>query len=166
MTPETHKPQATEGKVEDARIILARWYGGNAIYVDTITFEDESHGTGQLLVTDDHCRGHFRDEIGIKIFPGHKMIEAAAQTLGLIALGNAGAGEKLPLFQGITGPIDFKKAVRPGEAIAIAGEITARGKWGFVGNARLKVGGREIATICGISAILVDRRLADRLLKT
>ncbi len=149
-----------------ARIVLSKWYGNDAIYVDTFKIEDENHGTGHLIINTRHCEGHFADPVGMKVFPGHKMIEAAAQTLGLIALGNAGVGEKIPLFQGITGPIVFKRAVRPGEAITVSGEITGRGKWSFVGNARLKVGEREVAEIRGISAILIDRKLADRLLRS
>ena len=73
------------GNVLDARSILSKWYGDNAIFIDKLEINGDS-GVGRLIVAKDYARGHFNERVGLSILPGHIIIEAAAQALGLIAL--------------------------------------------------------------------------------
>lgn len=152
------------GNVLDARSILSQWYGDNAIFVDTLEIVDERHGVGRLIVAKEYTKGHFKEKVGISVLPGHIMIEAAAQTLGLTALNGKIGDNSMPLFQGMGSVIFFKTAV-PGEGLKINGEVTEPIKRGFVGNVNItNMKDERVAEITGLEAIVVSKGLARRLL--
>lgn len=149
----------------DARDILSAWYGDKAIYVDTLEMADEKSGIGRLIVTKEQTEGHFNDSIGISVLPGHEMIEASAQTLGLIALRGKITNNTMPLFQGINGPVKFLKTVFPGDILQIQAAITETTKRGFSGNVKiLNQKGEAIAEINGLEAIITRKEVAKKLM--
>lgn len=153
------------GNTIDARNILSAWYGDKAIYVDTLEIINEKSGIGRLIVTKEHTEGHFNEDVGISVFPGHKMIEASAQVLGLIALGGKITNDTMPLFQGIKGPIKFLKTVFPGDILRIQATITEATKRGFIGNVRILNQKEEaVVEINGLEAIIVKKEIAKRLM--
>lgn len=148
----------------DARNILSNWYGDEATFVDTLEMLNEKSGIGRLIVTKEHTRGHFNDQVGISVLPGHKMIEASAQTLGLIALGGKISDDSMPLFQGI-GSVKFLKTVFPRDILQIQASITETTKRGFIGNVNILNQKEEIvAEINGLEAIIVKKEIAKRLM--
>lgn len=152
------------GNVLDARSILSQWYGNNAIFVDTLEIVNERHGVGRLIVAKEYTKGHFKEKVGISVLPGHIMIEAAAQTLGLIALNGKIGDNSMPLFQGM-GSVSFFKPAVPGEGLKINGEVTEPTKRGFVGNVNItNMKDERVAEITGLEAIVVSKGLARRLL--
>lgn len=149
----------------DARGILSAWYGDEATFVDTLEKIDGNSGIGKLIVTKEHAKGHFNDQVGISVLPGHKMIEAAAQTLGLIALDGKISDDIMPLFQGITGPIKFLKTAVPGDVLQIQAVITEKSKRGFTGDVRIvNQESVPVAEICGLEAIVTKKDTAKRLM--
>jgi NAD(P)-dependent dehydrogenase (short-subunit alcohol dehydrogenase family)/3-hydroxymyristoyl/3-hydroxydecanoyl-(acyl carrier protein) dehydratase len=149
----------------DARNILSAWYGQEAIYVDTLQRNDEKSGIGRLVITKRHTEGHFNDDLGISVLPGHKMIEASAQVLGLIALKGKISDDSMPLFQGINGPVKFLRTVFPKDVLQIQATITDAAKRGFTGNAKIFNQNQEIvAEINGLEAIVTKKEVAKRLM--
>jgi len=65
-------------------------------------------------------QGHFPGE---PIMPGVLMVEALAQTTGVLALLGEGAGDKLAFFMTINN-VKFRKPVVPGDQIILNVEIT------------------------------------------
>jgi 3-hydroxymyristoyl/3-hydroxydecanoyl-(acyl carrier protein) dehydratase len=158
------------GNTVDARSILSAWYGQNAIYVDTFEKIDNATGIGRLIVTKEYAEGHLIiQDNEIPIFPGHKMIEAAAQTLGLVALGGKITNDTMPLFQGINGPIKFLKSVSPREIlqIQVTLESTAREmlRNRYKGNARILNQKQElVAEINGLEAVVMRLEVAKKIM--
>lgn len=149
----------------DARGILSAWYSDKATFVDTLEKIDGNSGIGKLIVTKEHAEGHFNESVGISVLPGHKMIEAAAQTLGLVALGGKITDEMMPLFQGISGPVKFLKTAFPGDVLQIQAVITDRTKRGFTGDVRIVNQNLEpISEINGLEAIITKKEIAKRLM--
>lgn len=152
------------GNTIDARSILSLWYGYDAIFVDTLEQIDETKGIGRLIISMSHTLGHFKKDVGIYLFPGHLMIEACAQTLGLIALRGKIAQESMPIFHGVE-RIKFLKTAKPGDVLQIHGEISESSKRGFSGNAKiLNQRNLEIAVINGIRASILKFEVAKRIL--
>lgn len=153
------------GDVLDARSVLSEWYGDNAIFVDTLEASGENKGIGRLIVANAYTQGHFNEGIGMRVLPGHITIEAAAQVLGLIALNGKIDKNSMPLFQAIN-RVKFAKAAIPGEGLRINAEITDISKRGFRGSAIItNMEGQKVAEIEGLSAIVVSKDLARRLLR-
>jgi len=153
------------GNVLDARSILSEWYGDNAIFVDTLEISDESRGVGRTIIANQYTQGHFNEKVGMKVIPGHIMIEAGVQTLGLIALNGKVADESMPLFQGIDKTAFFKTA-KPGEGLKIHGVVTELTKRGFVGNVNItNIKDQKIAEITGIKATVLPKAVAMRLME-
>lgn len=153
------------GEAQDTRSVLSEWYGNEAIFVDTLKIENnEQSGTGRLIVTKEHTKGHFNKGIDFSVFPGHLMIEAAAQTLGLIAMGNRIPSDVMPLFQGIE-TVQFLKSATIGDALQIRASILETSKRGFTGNAKIvNQNNQEIASINGIKFVILKTEAAKRLL--
>lgn len=149
----------------DARGILSAWYGDEATFVDTLEILDEKSGIGRLIITKEHTRGHFNDQVGIFVLPGHKMIEASAQVLGILALGGKITNDTMPLFQEIKGPVKFLKTVFPSDILRIQATIVETTKRGFIGNVRILNQKEEAVTeINGLEAIIVRKEVAKRLM--
>lgn len=155
------------GETQDARSVLSVWYGDNAIFVDTLKIENNKQsGTGRLIVTKEHTKGHFNKNLGFSVFPGHLMIEAAAQTLGLIAMENRIPSDMIPLFQGIES-VKFLKSAIIGNVLQIRASLTEQAKRGFVGNAIVtNQDNQEIANINGVKFVIVSKAIAKRMLGT
>ena len=152
------------GNTIDARGILSAWYGDNATFVDTLEVIDKKSGIGRLIITKEHTEGHFNDQVGISVLPGHKMIEASAQVLGLIALGGKIASDTMPLFQKV-GSINFLKTVFPGDILQIQATIIETSRRGFVGNVNIFNRNQEaVAEIKGIEAVVMKLEVAKRLM--
>lgn len=153
------------GNVLDARSILSQWYGDNAIFVDTLEIIDENHGIGRMIVAKEYTRGHFNKKVGMSVFPGHIMTEAAAQTLGLIALNGKIDENSMPLFQGI-GEVKFSKTAGVGEGLKINAEVNERTRRGFVGDATItNIQDEKVAEVTGLKALVVNKDVARRLLR-
>ncbi|MEK7534414.1 MAG: SDR family NAD(P)-dependent oxidoreductase [Patescibacteria group bacterium] len=151
--------------VLDARSVLSEWYGDNAIFVDTLEIVDENRGIGRMIVAKEYTRGHFNDRVEMSLLPGHIMIEAAAQTLGLTALNGKIDGNSMPMFQGI-GNVQFLKTVRPGEGLKIHTELTEQSRREFVGNVYItNMQDEKVAEINGLEAMVINRDVARRLLR-
>jgi len=150
--------------VLDARSVLSEWYGDNAIFVDTLEMTSVDQGVGRMVVAKDYTKGHFNERVGQEILPGHVMIEAAAQTLGLIALRGKADNNTMPMFQEVSAK--FLKAARPGDGLRIYGEVTERTRRGFAGNVNIaNMRDEMVAEIMGIKALVVDKNIAMRLLR-
>ena len=135
------------------------------IFVDILKLEDQLRGAGRLIVTPEHTKGHFKPELGISLLPGSAMIEAAAQTLGLIALGGKLETDSMPLFQGISGPVEYKNTAKPGDILTINGQITEKSRRGFRGNvAIVNQDNKDVAFINGIEAGVLKLQVAKRLM--
>lgn len=155
------------GETQDARSVLSAWYGDNAIFVDTLKIEkDKQSGTGRLIVTKEHTRGHFNDNLGLSFSPGHLMIESAAQTLGLIAMENRIPDDVMPLFQGI-GSVQFLKSATIGDVLQVRASLTEQTKRGFVGNAIItNQDNEETANINDVIFVIVNKAIVKRMLGT
>lgn len=135
--------------VYDAKSILGQWYGDNAIFVDTV---DAENGIGRLIITPQHCKGHFKDEIGIRVFPGHILFEAAAQTLGIMAANNLLLPHGIiPILEHPGMPSRIEKALLPGDVITVYARITGVGNREFRGDAVIKKGRDEVITLYGVT---------------
>lgn len=152
------------GDAKDSRSILSQWYGDNAIFVDTLEMVDENHGIGRMIVTKEYTKGHFNENVGEDVLPGHLMAEAAAQTAGLVYLGGEIDVNSMPLLQGYT--IILTKVAKPGDGLKIYAEITERTKRGLVGNAIVaNMQDEQVAEVTGLKALVVNRDVAKRLLR-
>lgn len=153
------------GNTVDARNILSAWYGQEAIFVDTFEKKDDTTGIGRFIVTKEHTKGHFNSEVGVSVLPGHLLVEAAAQTLGLSALGDQVGKGFIPLFRSV-GSISFAKPSLPGDVLQIQAVTAETTKRGFVGNVKIVNQKQEIvAVINGLEAILLKPEVAKRLLE-
>ena len=93
------------------------------------------------------------------------MIEATAQTLGLIALGGKLETDSMPLFQEISGPIKYKNRTKPGDILIINGQITESSKRGFRGNVVIvNQDNKDVAVINGIAASVLKLQIAKRVM--
>ncbi len=138
------------------RSILSTWYGDEAILVDTFEKIDNNSGIGRLIVTKKHTKGHFNEVIGTSVFPGHKMIEASAQVLGLIAFGDKITKDNMPVSQGVDGLIEYLKPACSEDILQIRGRITGTTRNGFSGNAKVFNQKQEVvAEINGLEAVVM-----------
>lgn len=147
---------------QDARSLLWGVYGDTAVYVDTFERLDDTHAIGRLTVTNKDCEGHFRRELGIRVFPAHKMIEAAAQTLGL-TIGSMDKDE-VGLFQSL-GRASFTAPVFPGDELDIHAELTDHLLKQVMGNALLiNNRGKPVAEIQKITLRFLKKKVAQKML--
>lgn len=97
-----------------------------------------------------------------------RIIEAAAQTLGLSFMHQQEKAEAVPVFKAIEGPCEFLRNIQPGEVLEFQSFITINpvSGDGFKGNVMVRVGNEVVATIQGIDCgIIKDRELAKRLIQ-
>lgn len=135
--------------VVDARSVLSQWYGDNAIFVDTVDIES---GKGKLIVGPRHCEGHFNDEVGIQVFPGHVMVEAAAQTLGIAALARMQKQDGVvPVLEYTGTPSRIQRPLTPGDVMTIQTEITVISTKQVIGNALITNGDHNTLSLEGIT---------------
>ncbi len=119
----------------------------DALLVDeVIGFDPEAkQAIAQLRITEAHCRGHFGP--GQSVFPGHKWIEAIAQTGGLLAYllkGSEPLGERMAMLYEVE-HAKFHHAVEPnGKSIPVFITVTCTKlgelKLKFTGQVKLEDG--------------------------
>lgn len=122
--------------------------------------QNASLGIGGTEVTT--VRGlKFEDrEPGIKEGMGpDRLIEAAAQTLGLAYLHSRDIRDVLPLFRGVNGPVDFSRDVYPGEQLQMEAILAnAEDKKGFTGDVIIRADDEIVARVLGIDCRLFPAR--------
>jgi 3-hydroxyacyl-[acyl-carrier-protein] dehydratase len=95
------------------------------LFVDRITQLDATRveGCKNVTINEPFFVGHFPD---FPIMPGVLILEALAQTCGVMLLhNNPEKREKLPLFLGVD-RARFRKPVRPGDVLRLTGEIVGQ----------------------------------------
>lgn len=95
-----------------------------------------------------------------------RLIEAAAQTLGLAFLHGRDVREVLPLFGGVRGPVEYYKNVVPGqllemEAVLAEGEGTKQ----FSGDVTFRVDDEVVAKVSGIDCRLIPSTGLERVIR-
>lgn len=137
---------------------VLRMYGEDKIYVDNFLLsEDRERGIGTLYVTERHCAGHFG------ILPGHILEEAAAQTLGLMAMADKKENGFYPLLTKRSA--NFLNPVFAGDVVQMKATVEDQNKRGFRGRVSVKRQGENVAEIsvgCPIIPKDVFQKLIDR----
>jgi UDP-3-O-[3-hydroxymyristoyl] N-acetylglucosamine deacetylase/3-hydroxyacyl-[acyl-carrier-protein] dehydratase len=123
------------------------------LMVDKIIYIDESKVVGIKNVTNDEAffQGHFPDE---QVMPGVLLVEALAQTGGLLVLSTVEEPEKYSTYFLKIDKLKFKHKVVPGDTVILKMELTEPMRRGivtmfgqaFVGN-NLVVEGEMVAQI-------------------
>lgn len=87
------------------------------LFVDEIIEQTEDSITGvrQLTGQEEFFKGHFP---GNPIFPGVLMIEALAQTAGVLALQKTNLAGAITFFAGVDG-VRWKRPVKPGDKVIL-----------------------------------------------
>ena len=137
--------------VEEVRKRLPHRYP--FLMVDKIIYIDESKVVGIKNVTNDEAffQGHFPDE---QVMPGVLLVEALAQTGGLLVLSTVQEPEKYSTYFLKIDKVKFKHKVVPGDSVILKMELTEPMRRGivtmfgqaFVGN-NLVVEGEMVAQI-------------------
>jgi UDP-3-O-[3-hydroxymyristoyl] N-acetylglucosamine deacetylase/3-hydroxyacyl-[acyl-carrier-protein] dehydratase len=137
--------------VEEVRKRLPHRYP--FLMVDKIIYIDESKVVGIKNVTNDEAffQGHFPDE---QVMPGVLLVEALAQTGGLLVLSTVEEPEKYSTYFLKIDKLKFKHKVVPGDSVILKMELTEPMRRGivtmfgqaFVGN-NLVVEGEMVAQI-------------------
>lgn len=101
-----------------------------------------------LTVDDNDTAGHFTSDFGISVLPGHKVIRAAA------IVASANLAERIPYefnprFAGVSGPIEFKVPVQPGDRLLVEVE-SADGATEERTDVSVKIGQTEVASVAGL----------------
>lgn len=127
------------------------------LLVDQVTeIEGDQKAVGIKNVTGNEVffEGHFP---GSPIFPGVLLVEAMAQTAGVLVMHSRGeeANGRLVYFMAIDG-VKFRKPVRPGDVIRIHVEkIQERGRvWKYKGQARVD---DVVCAEAVVTAMIVDQ---------
>ena len=109
--------------IDEIRKLLPHRYP--FLFVDRITHLDEKRVEGIKNVTSNEpfFEGHFPE---YPIMPGVIVLEALAQTCGVMLMNNyPELRKRVPLFLGVD-DARFRRPVRPGDILRLTGEITAR----------------------------------------
>ena len=115
-------------------------------FVDELTaLEPGSSVSGRVTFPTGHRMfdGHLPDE---PLVPGVILIEAMAQLAGLALLPPDGAGGAVRGVLAEVGPIRFRRAVRPDEAVEMTAELAQRFGSAARFNVRCEVGGEPVAS--------------------
>lgn len=144
--------------VYDARSVLKQWYGDEAIFVDTYSPKE---GAARAIVTEDFCRGHFKD---LKVCPAHILAEAGTQAAGLIIVSQLDNPDIVPMTQKVTIDLEDGKPVKPGEAITFRLAESQRTRHGYNAITIIFRGDTYIGTVKS-DVILVRRSTAERILR-
>lgn len=118
--------------------------------IDAITYLDQDPAIARIALTVDYndTAGHFTSDFGVSVLPGHKMVRAAA----------IAASENLvesipyecnPRLAGISGPIEFKVPVQPGDRLIVEVESADKATEKTT-DVSVKVGQTEVASVAGL----------------
>lgn len=161
----------------DSLSMLATIYGECAVYLHTFNKsnggqgrvivnsalwkrEEEPSFAGEILgktdneiktslgVTDEHMRGHFRDDIA-HLFPGHKSIRTAGITLARFINGDSRFEEKDYVLRKYSS-VKFRSPVLPGQRLVSEVRLSEKSALGVVGDAKQKVNEKESMEIYGM----------------
>ena len=101
------------------------------LFVDKIIYLDENKVVGVKNVTNDEAffQGHFPGE---PIMPGVLLVEALAQTGGLLVLSNVDEPEKYSTYFAKIDKLKFKQKVVPGDTVILMLELTEPIRRGIV----------------------------------
>ena len=136
-------------------------FGSDQIFLDLFQLaEDGITGRGTLLVTHEHCAGHFKD--GPLLFPGHLMLEAAVQTayfLNVAFLPEDKRTGLAPLFAGVGG-MTLHLPVFPRDTIVF--EVTPSST--YIVDCCIFRGSDMVAQVMQIRGAVFPRRVVERLL--
>jgi len=142
---------------------VLRMYGEDGIYVDNFLLsEDRQSGIGTLTITPEHCRDHFED---YPVLPAKEVMEAAGQTLFLIAVADREDENLRPLFREIGYIPRFNDFILPGDKLSMEGVITKATKYVAWGNVLIKINGEERGEIKDIEVSLVSKRVFPTLVE-
>lgn len=95
-----------------------------------------------------------------------RLIEAAAQTLGLAFLHSRDIREVLPLFGGVRGSIEYHREVYPGQVLEMEALLDeGEGIKQFSGDVTIRVDDKVVASIRGIDCRLFPSRGLERVIR-
>lgn len=137
-------------------------YQPDSILVDELHYSpEEQTGYSRLTVTDQQCH-YLKPETGLAVLPPAQTIEAATQTLGLIAMAssNETRTELVIAYQGAE-HTDLEVMVKPQNILYIYADIEKESPLGngtiYEGDVTVTLGkqGMEVARILGLKIIIV-----------
>lgn len=135
-------------------------HSGRALMLDKVEIiEDKERPTarGYLLVTPEHCEGHFP---GNPIMRGVDRVEVAALTLCVLGMHNL-TEPALMLFLSY-GETTFSGLIRPGDTLVAEVTITEQNRRRMVGDAVLTVNDKVVCRVTRIEGGLVSPRAIQR----
>ncbi|MEM7499145.1 MAG: 3-hydroxyacyl-ACP dehydratase FabZ, partial [Pseudomonadota bacterium] len=121
--------------------------------VEAIEPHKRACGIKMISINEPHFQGHFPAE---PIMPGVLIVEAMAQTAGVLVVESLGKiDEDLLVYFMTLDKTRFRRKVVPGDKLELHVEILrGRGKiWKFTGEARV---GEEVAAEAEFSAMIID----------
>lgn len=143
---------------QDARSVLRQWYGEEAIFVDTVSPEQN---TAKTIITPDYCKGHFKARA---VCPAHVLAEAATQAAGLIAISQLDNSEVVPMTQSVAIDLKGGRPVTPNAVVTFSIEEQSKTRRGFNSVVRITSGDTHVARVtCEVN--LINKETAERLLK-
>lgn len=144
-----------------------RVYDDMSLYVDRMVFYDDKTAFGYLRSREEHVKGHFIPEVGISVFPGHKMVEIGAQAVGLHYLHNNPGSEFIPLLSKGSG--EWTSPVLLGDEMEIKTSLTDGSKREFSGEGVIRVIDEHAAKVSATCVLLRNQAIAkgyiDRIAK-
>ncbi|MEO0427332.1 MAG: 3-hydroxyacyl-ACP dehydratase FabZ [Pseudomonadota bacterium] len=127
--------------------------------VETIVPYKHACGIKMITINEPHFQGHFPSE---PIMPGVLIVEAMAQTAGVLVVESLGkVDEDLLVYFMTLDKTRFRRKVVPGDKLELHVEILrGRGKiWKFTGVAKV---GDEVAAEAEFSAMIIDENDSRR----
>lgn len=126
-----------------------------AVLIENIVYPNENQTDGNLEITTFHTDGHFTEEIGVSLFPGHLQVAAADRVL------KAAVEDKLPENKMARlrkiGQITFDQMVVPKDTLNIHTEITDLKDKSATGTAVMQVNGVRTSSVSDMIYEIVDR---------
>ena len=157
------------GRTEIAQMLPM--YGEDALYLDAFEYNRKAKGApargmATLRIAEERCEGHFRDPYG-KIFPAHKLMEAAAQGIGMLWLQtHIGTEEFVGMYKRL-GEASFEKPALPGDILRLEVKLMHECFSHFTGSCMVynNSSGELVASIERVQLAMVPRGIAERMLR-
>lgn len=183
-------PSSEPGASIDARKVLSRIYGPEAIYPDLVwsgdgrgmmtvgpelvgkgnellldSLEgDKFKAVGRIKIQDKHATGHFAPESGLPlVLSGHKHIDLATEATGLLLTQRYGQDFAHPRIYGFE-RTDFSGAIKPGDEVEVVSSLTSYEEGPLTAVVNLYVDGQVKSTVTGLMVVRGDT-LKERVMR-